>query len=98
MDESQNKEEQRFSLSAGSKRVYNATGEIRANWAATSIHYGESPDTAKMLAMHAFSLRDFVGAYDVGPGAGFRLDDESLQKFIGRVEGSDTYERAPNNQ
>lgn len=83
-DEASNR--QIFQLSAGSKRVYEATREFRPRWIASSIHVGKPRHPEAMLAMHTLAIRNFAGGNPLNASAEYDADSEQVQDLIDRVE------------
>ncbi|MCB1704756.1 MAG: hypothetical protein KDI17_07830 [Halioglobus sp.] len=89
IDVAQNEQLQQLNLTAVSKRVFNALGELRPSWVALSVHYGETPAPDQMLPMHTLSLRDFVGG-NPSPyqqSIGYRVDAPAVLRLMEKVEG-----------
>ena len=89
VDVNQNAEVQQLSLTAVSKRVFNAIGELRPSWATVSTHYGETPAPDQMLPMHALSLREFVGGNPYQKATGYHIDAPAVIRLMETVEGPD---------
>lgn len=97
---SESREAQQLALTAVSKRVFNATGEVRPSWASVSRHYGVSPAPNQMLPMHTLSIRDFVGKppNPYQKSMGYRVGSPSVLKLMNDVEGTQSNVHAPNNK
>jgi len=88
VDVDQDVNEQRLVLTATSKRVYKALGELRPAWVAASKHFGIPPNPIQMLPMHTLSIREFAGGNPYQASMGYKVDSPQVIRLMESVENA----------